>query len=85
MIKNPNHVRSLRDAMHGAINQWGIDNGIDAGGLDSGDAVTAIAMVLRDIVKSGPDSYARSMLARAAIGAIEEAGRGPIIMPAGHA
>jgi hypothetical protein len=85
MIKNRNHVQGVRDAVHAGISEFGTKYHIGEGGLDGADAVTGIAMVLRDMIKSAPDSYTRSMLARQVINVIEDAARGPLILPGGHA
>lgn len=64
MIMNQRHVKDLRDTLHNAISAFGMIHGLGPGDLNSGDCMVAIALVMRDIVQSAPDSATRAKLIR---------------------
>jgi hypothetical protein len=81
VINNPQHVKELREVVHAAISEWGIDRKLGPGDLAARDAVTAIAMVLRDFVQSAPDAASRGQLVREIVTALSEQQRSSLIMP----
>jgi hypothetical protein len=56
-IRNPNHVKGVRDGVHAGIQAFAQRAGLGNSDLDGVDAVTGIAMALRDIIQSSPDSF----------------------------
>jgi hypothetical protein len=85
VIQNRRHVTGIRDLIHASIQQYAKDMGTGPGGIAGADAVTAIAWVLRDMIKEAPDAQTRASLAAGARYAIDEAGKMQVIMPPGHA
>ncbi len=81
-IMNAQHVKGLRESVHVAIQVFSKHLGLGDRDIDGGDAVTGIAMALRDIIQSSPDAETRQRLAAQAIEALKDAGRTPLIIPA---
>lgn len=81
-IRNPAHVKGLRDSVHAAIQAFARLSGLGDRDIDGGDAVTGITMALRDIIQSSPDGLTRARLAAQAIEVLKDAGSRPVIVPA---
>lgn len=83
MINNPQHVKEVRDLVHAAVDAWGSARGLNPGELNARDYVTALAMVIRDVVQGAPDGNVRQKLIAEITMALAEPGQRSLIMP-GH-
>lgn len=81
-IQNRKHVQGVRDLIHGAIQQFVADEGLDR--IAASDVACAIAWVLRDVIKQAPDARIRAELAAGARYAIDDAGKSSILLPGLH-
>ncbi len=92
-VVNRKHILDLRDTLHNAISAFGMLHNLGPGELAAPDTCVALAMVMRDIVQSAPDSESKARILNGAITALAgEMTRPQIIMPpravpakAGHA
>lgn len=81
-IKNPMHVKAVRDAVHTGLQVMAKHMGLGDRDLDGMDAVAGIALVLRDIIQSAPDTFTRHRLAANAIEQLQDAANPSVIVPA---
>jgi hypothetical protein len=79
-IQNRKHVRGVHDLIHGAIQEFVAENGLEK--IAASDVACAIAWVLRDVIKQAPNAQVRGELAAGARYAIDDAGKSSIILPA---
>lgn len=81
-IKNPSHVKGVREGVHAGIQAFAMQAGLGPQDLDGIDCLAGLMMVVRDIIQSAPDGFTRAQLAAQAEHVIKDAGRGSVIIPA---